>query len=261
MSREIERSAALYYHELARTTPINDSDEERRLVYRWKRYKDAAARDALLRAHLRFVVKVARKFSRDPDILPDLIAAGNIGYIKALDKFDLTQKTRFLTYASWWIQEEIFKELYSSNSLVHVPVHRQKAQRKKAKAFQKALAEHGPEASEVRRMDPGTPEGMTVNLDVLRDCAEDNPMRTPGAFETQATSARLRKAISSLPPREQTVLNLYYGIKDDRRNLVQIAAILSMSPERVRQIKLSGEKQLRTTLERSHSILSSRDAY
>lgn len=257
----MDRSASLYYNEIARTTPINDPDEERRLIYQWKRYKNIAARNALLHSHLRFVVKVARRFSKDPGLLPDLIAAGNVGFIRALEKFELSKKTRLLTYAGWWIQEEIFKELYGSNSLVHVPVHRQKAQRKKAKSFQKALAEYGPDAAEVRHMDPGTPEGVTVALDVLRESEEDDPLRTPVSFEARAVNSKLREAIASLPTREQTVLNLYYGIKDDKRNLVQIASILGMSPERVRQIKLNGEKQLRTTLERTHAILSSRDAY
>lgn len=255
------RSASLYYNEIARTTPINDPDEERRLIYQWQRYKNIAARDALLHSHLRFVVKVARRFTKDPDLLPDIIAAGNVGFVKALDKFDKSKKTRFLTYAGWWIQEEIYKELYGSNSLVHVPVHRQKANRKKAKIFQKALAEYGPDAAQVRGMDQGTPEGITVTLDVLRESEEDDPMRMPTSYEASAVNGKLRHAIASLPTREQTVLNLYYGIKDDKRNLVQIASILGMSPERVRQIKLSGEKQLRTTLERTHAILSSRDAY
>jgi RNA polymerase sigma factor (sigma-70 family) len=102
---------------------------------------------------------------------------------------------------------------------------------------------------------------VTVALDVLRDSADDDPYRTPTSFETSATSAKIRQAIASLPTREQTVLNLYYGIKDDKRNLVQIAAIMNMSPERVRQIKLSGEKQLRTTLVKSHAVCSSNDVY
>lgn len=261
MSQGLSRSTALYYSEIAKTHPVNDPDEERRLIQRWQRNKDKAARDAIVRAHLRFVVTMAKRRTRNPEKLQDLIAAGNLGLLKALDRFDLRRKTRFLTYAGCWIQEEMFKEEYSTSSLVHVPTHRQKAQRKQAKAYQRALMVHGPDAHEVRQMDPGVPEGTTVPLDLLRETAEDDETRTPFSCESDDARLRLRRAIATLPHREQTVLNLYFGTKDEPRNLVRIATMMGMSPERIRQIKLSGVKLLKTVLTESAASFAPTEAF
>ncbi len=280
MPQVLNRSVTLYYDEIGRTTPVSDPDEERRLILRWQKHKDAKARDILLKGHLRFVVKLARKRTKDHDRLQDLIAAGNLGLVKALDKYDLTRRppTRFLTYAGWWIQKEMLDNDYATSTLVHVPTHRQKAQRKKAKAFQLALQKHGP-TPQTTSLNPGYPEGMTVALDELRDVIEnrryfDESHKVPGWVsendialmsesmrETTDTDRVLRLAISHLPPREQTVLNLYFGVKDDPRNLVQIAALLEMSPERVRQIKIAGVKQLKDVLADRHAVTSPCDAY
>jgi len=247
MHSETNRIAELYYADLAKTHPVSP-DEERRLISRWKRHKDIRARNALIRSHLRFVVVMARRYNRDPDRLPDLIAAGNLGLLKALDRFDLSRRTRFLTYAGMWIQAEILKEEYDASTLVYVPTHRKKAQHKKARAFQRAVAEYGPEAYQVRQMDPGLPEATTIAIDALRDAAEPDRSRTPAEVETDEARVRLRHAIATLPPREQTVLNLYYGMKDSPRNMVQIATLLDMSPERVRQLKMGGVRQLKQRL-------------
>lgn len=263
MVNSLCRSASLYFSELAQTTPVSDPQEERRLIQRWQKHRDIVSRDTIVRSHLRFVVTVARKRSHDPDRLPDLIAAGNIGLLKALDKYDLKRKppTRFLTYAGWWVQKEVADEDYATSSLVHVPTHRQKAQRKQAKAFQKALLEHGPEAAAVQTMNPGNPEGITYSIAThpgLPDFGDDcQPLM---AIDTTSSNVFLRNAISQLPLREQTVLNLYFGMKDEPRNLVQIAAILGMSPERVRQIKISGTCQLKDAL-KEQSVEASCDAY
>ena len=273
MTQALNRSITLYYAEVGRTNPVSDPDEERRLIARWQKNKDPVARDTLLKGHLRFVVKMARKRTRDPQKLEDLIAAGNLGLVKALDRYDLYRRppVRFLTYAGSWINKEMLDNDYATSTLVHVPTHRQKTQRKKARQFQQAVQEHGPSSGKANRLDPGTPEGLTVSLDVLREepnsrrftCVSDNDLVMMSDTPREAVGADLilRRAIDRLPPREQTVLNLYYGIKDDSRNLVQIAALLEMSPERVRQIKISGVKQLKDILASRHAVTASSDAY
>ena len=261
MKDGLSRSIVVYYSEISRTNPVNDPGEERRLILRWQKHKDLMARDTLIKSHLRFVVTLAKKRTRNSEKLQDLIAAGNLGLLKALDRFDLRKKVRFLTYASCWIQEEMFKEDYATTSLVHVPTHRQKAQRKKARQFQQALAQHGPDASSVQALDPGVPEGATIDIETLRDTYEEDPARTQVLYETDDANRRLRHAIGGLPDREQTVLNLYYGIKDEPRNLVQIGSFLGMSPERVRQIKIAGMRLLKETLANKHAVTASCDAY
>jgi len=262
METHVAHSATLYFGDIAKTVPIVDKQKERRLISQWQQKQDRAARDKLVQSHLRFVVTLARKRSRDPDRLPDLIAAGNIGLIKAVDKYDLKRKPapRFLTYAGWWIQKEIADEDYATSSLVHVPTHRQKAQRRHAKEFQKAVQTEGPDSPKLRKLNPGVPEGVTITMDVLQETADDDPNSTPATYNTLRSNHLLRRVIGELPPREQTVLNLYFGTKDDPRNLVQIAAILGMCPERVRQIKISGVSLLRDLLE-TRAISASHDVY
>jgi RNA polymerase primary sigma factor len=280
MNLGLSRSVVLYYEELARTIPV-DPDEERRLIHRWQRSKDYAARDTLLRGHLRFVVTLAKKRTRDPDRLQDMIAAGNLGLIKALDRFDLKRRPpiRFLTYAGWWINKEILDNDYATSSLVHVPTHRQKAQRKKTKEYHQAMLRHGPDAKKTRRLQPSLPEGSTVSLDLLREAIEDRRYFNESDWagrqitesdvttlthvipETAKADGTVRCAIGLLPPRTQTVLNLYYGIKDDPRNHVQIAALLDMSPERVRQLKIAGIKQLREIMAKHHGVATPDDVY
>jgi RNA polymerase sigma factor (sigma-70 family) len=257
----MSRATALYFADIAKTTTVSDPQEERRLILLWQKHRDIKARDTIVQGHLRFVVAVARKRSKDPDRLSDLIAAGNIGLLKALDKYDLDRKppTRFLTYAGWWVQKEIADEDYATSSLVHVPTHRQKAQRKQAREFQRALQEHGPEDSPP--MDPGTPEGVTVSFgDPGTVEPSYSPSGSAACHDRLKMNATIRKLIDTLPIREQTVLNLYHGAKDEPRNLVQIAEIMTMSAERVRQIKIHGTKLLGEALAR-HGIKALADVY
>lgn len=276
MNQALSRSLSLYYSEIGRTNPVSDPEEERRLIRLWQTRRDKLAQRQLLDGHLRFVVTMARKRSKDPARLEDLIAAGNLGLVKALDRYDLNRRppVRLLTYASSWINKEMLDNDYTS-SLVHVPTHRQKAQRKQAKAYRAALLKHGHDSAVAKRLNPGLPEGSTVSLDQLRQSIEDR--RTPSGLDRSLTShdhgamtfvpsdaadsnKALRHAIAELPPREQTVLNLYYGIKDEPRNFAQIASLLEMSSERVRQIKISGMKLLKEMLGQ-RAVLEPSDAY
>jgi RNA polymerase sigma-32 factor len=258
----ISRSVARYYAEVAKTNPVHNSEEERRLILRWQRYKDKAARDAIINSHLRFVVTLARRKTKNTERLQDLIAAGNLGLVKAVDKYDLARRpiVRFLTYAGWWIQKEMLDEDYATSSLVHVPTHRQKAHRKQMKEFRHLLMKKGPEDKRVQKMDPGEPEGTTIPITEL---FEDLFTEVGEITSTEVTHADslLRQAINQLSSREQTVLNLYFGIKDEPRNLIQIAGLLGVSPELVRLIKVDALEQLKQVLAQAHRVTEVRDAY
>lgn len=283
MPQSLNRSIELYYSEIGRTNPIKDINEERRLIFNWQKYKDTSARDALLQSHLRFVVTMARRRTKNPEQLEDIIASGNLGLVKALDRYDLSRRpaVRFLTYAGAWINKEMLDNDYTTSSLVRIPTHRQKAQRKQAKAFRKVLLEFGPDSTEVHNCPDSIPEGRTVDLEDIREVIEnrryfirdgnrtaarnitDNDLlrMSHSMYEFTHTDQILRDTIQQLPVREQTVLNLYYGIKDEPRNLVQIAALLEISPERIRQIKISGVKLLKELLVSQHAVAAPTDAY
>lgn len=277
MTQAMTRSAAAYFQEIAGLVPVTDPQVERRLIERWQKKRDVKARETLVQSHLRFVIAVARKRTRDPERLQDLIAAGNIGLLTAADKYDLTRRPapRFLTYAGWWVQKEIADEDYATTTVVHVPTHRQKAQRKAAKVYQRTAQALGPDAKQLKKLDPGCPEGQSVSLDELLDTSPDalrDVWSKNHADQAQAEWSDahgregghdeqvLRRAISNLPAREGTVLNLYFGVKDEPRNFAEIANILDMCPERVRQIKLNGVKLLKEEISR-HPLLQPTDIF
>lgn len=255
MSYELDRSAKLYYEDISKV-PILTAEEERKLITLWKKKKDIKARDQVLKSCLRFVVSIARKHTKDPNRLPDLIAAGNVGLMNALDRFDVKKKFRFLTYAAWWIAESIHRETYAANP-VHIPTHRQKAQRKAAKEYAQALAKQGPESESLKALNPGLPDATAVALELLGDVAGDSKNN----ITNKQADKLLRKAIENLSTREQTVLYLYFGLKDTSRNLGQIARLLDMSPERIRQIKIAAVKALRDILAKQHNVKSVQDIY
>jgi len=260
MGNTVCRTSAAYYAEVARAPTIDDPDEEKHLLRRWQEKHDTKARDAIVQTHLKFVVQQAHKRTKDPEAVKDFIAAGNLGLLKAADRFDTRRKPyiRFLTYAGWWVYEEMSNQDYTSSSLVHVPAHRQKAQRRAAREFRAALQEHGPEHARVRDMDPGHPEGVVTTLDAARNTCDAREPTT--AYGMERLRFLVRHGIAQLPVREQTVLNLYFGVKDEPRNLVQIADLMGMCPERVRQIKINGMQLLQDVL-KSDVKLSLEDAY
>lgn len=260
MGINASRTSATYYADIARTPLIDDPEEEKRLLKRWQEKGDVRARDAIVQTHLRFVVKMAHRRTKDPEAVKDFIAAGNLGLLKAADKFDWKRKPyiRFLTYAGWWIYEEMSNQDYTSATIVHVPAHRQKAQRRLAREYRVAIQENGPEF--VQDMNPGLPEGVVVPIENARHAADAPEEEPESQYEAERLRALVREGIDRLPSREQTVLNLYFGVKDEPRNLVQIAKMMNMCPERVRQIKINGMQMLHKVLQ-NRVKLTQDDAY
>jgi RNA polymerase primary sigma factor len=262
MQTNTSRISSMYYAEIARSPLVENAQEERRLLRRWQQQKDVAARDAIIKTHLRFVVGMAHKRTKDPEAVKDYIASGNVGLLKAADKFDCNRRPyiRFLTYAGWWVYKEMSDQDYTTSTLVHVPAHRQKTQRRQAREFRAATQEHGPEDANVQAMNPGLPEGVVTTMEAARHIASEPEAEPASSYSADRTRMLIRESIARLPPREQTVLNLYFGIKDEARNLVQIANIMCVSAELVRQIKINGMTLLQTDL-KERVGLTSKDVY
>lgn len=266
MGATTERVSAAYYAEISRTDsdPVLDPSEERSLLRAWQEDGDVSARDRVVTTHLRFVVKQAHRRTKDPEAVKDYIAAGNLGLLEAADRFNWRRRPyiRFLTFAGWWILKETSEFDYSSSTVVHVPPHRQKEQRRNARAYKAAVNEHGPDSAIVRGLDPGHREGVTVPMpdrgtkrrfdpgnDLPIAITEKPPSRkVESDCDARRIQAALRLAIAGLPPREQTVLNLYFGVKDEPRNMRQIAAMMGISDEWVRELKIRGVQRLHEAL-------------
>ncbi len=251
--------SSLYYNEISRAPMVDDPEEERRLIRRWQKSGDTKARDAIVQSHLRFVVKQAHKKTRDPEAVKDYIAAGNLGLLRAIEpgRFDPDRKPyiRFLTYAGVWVYKEMMDQDYASNSLVHVPTHRQKEQRRKAHAHTQAALKHGANSEQAKATEFVRHADLVVTIDSVDDAELDNDAELANQFHQQQLRETLEGALSRLPPREALILRLHFGVKDEPRNLVQIAKMMSMTPERVRQIKVQGLQLLRAQLQTTDASL------
>jgi RNA polymerase primary sigma factor len=213
----------------------------------------------------------ARKISKKPAHIQRLVSAGNVGLIIALDKFDLKIKTRFLTYAAWWIRKEMFDEIHRSN-IVHIPSHRQKAHHKAQRYGVYECVHCNVRIDNLQYLEE-TPIPSCTEIDhefVLTD-SDDAISRVSSLdgvvisdeqdIETETidtdTSILLRKVLRKLPIRHRDlfiVLQYYNVAQEERRteakSLPQLSQITGITPERVRQIKEKVLREARKELSR-----------
>ena len=256
---QISRSLARYHQELSAINPGMDADTEFGLILRWQQHQDEAAKKSLLEAHLRFVIKRAKRYAGTKQQLEEYIAAGNLGLLEALNRYDVNRvpRWRFLTYAAFWIENVIHNSRYGEVS-VHVPVYRQKAQRKAAKLHAQQSAELGL-AAELEA--PPAPEGLTVHLETILTEPGKNVktelnttlfLLQRDADEKSGISGILLQQLQSklirLPAQEQSVISMYFGLKDEPRTDNQIANFLFLTTEQVRQVRITGLERLRRFL-------------
>lgn len=233
-----------YYKEVGRTKMLTPT-EERKLYMKYKRSKNIKARDALVHNCLRQVVKIARQYSRDPDTVKDLISAGNLGVLNALDRYDPTRNTRFLSYATYYIKLYIREELYDSG-LVNMPRWRQKAVRKvnrvKSSAAREGRQVNDDELCEATELSKTQLERLKVDHFCFPSIENVPPPHEKPEADQSAIDAEtkgfLDAALKTLGVKESFVLRAYYGYIDEPWSLRQIAGVLGVSSERVRQIKM-----------------------
>jgi RNA polymerase primary sigma factor len=226
-----------------------------------------AAKNELIKANLRLVVKFALKYNKSRLHLLDLIQEGNIGLIKAVNKFDYHRGCKFSTHAVWWIRQTILRAITNQSPMVRLPVHLaetihklKRTQRSiSAKQSRTANLEGIAEEMEIsqdiiRRLPDLTGEPVSLHSPVkgkkdgcLADFIKDETV--PGIFDTvvkQSLAEQLRKILATLTPREERVLRLRFGIgeKDDH-TLNEISRDFSLTSERIRQIEAKALGKLR----------------
>lgn len=198
-------------------------------------------RDKLIEGALRFVIKVAKDYARqarglnyETDVLKSLISAGNLGLLVAVDRFDLSMGTRFLTYAAWWIREKIREELDNSG-LVRVPAYRQKALRLRRRMGE--TVEH--DAAYIL-----LESSSSIDVSQSDDQLERNLVNTYGSDMVHSALTEL-----GFRGRDRYIVLAYFGVREEPKNLRQISSRLNLSSERVRQIKQDVLTQLKDHLE------------
>ena len=240
-------------------------EEEVELAQRIKK-GDQEALEKLTRANLRFVVSVAKQYQNQGLSLPDLINEGNLGLIKAAEKFDETRGFKFISYAVWWIRQSILQALAEQSRIVRLPLNQVGSLNKINKAFSKFEQEHErkPSAEELadtldlpadKVADTLRVSGRHVSVDAPFVDGEDNSLLdvlvnsdSPNADRSliqESLAKEISRALTTLTERESAIVKLFFGIGCQEMTLEEIGERFGLTRERVRQIKEKAIRRLR----------------
>ena len=258
-----------YLQEIGRVDLIT-AEEEVELARKIKE-GDLKALDRLTKANLRFVVSVSKQYQNQGLSLPDLINEGNLGLIKAAQRFDETRGFKFISYAVWWIRQSILQALAEQARIVRLPLNKIGIINKVNKAFAELEQELGrtptiDELAEVleisetdvkysisnsgRHISMDAPlkegdEGSSSMYDVLQNPESNNPEKD---LIAESLRSEIERSLSTLKLREADVIRLYFGLGDQPpMTLAEIGLRFDLTRERVRQIKEKGIRKLKNT--------------
>ena len=253
-----------YLQEIGREEMIS-AEEEVELAQRIKK-GDHKALERLTKANLRFVVSVAKQYQNQGLSLPDLINEGNLGLIKAAEKFDETRGFKFISYAVWWIRQSILQAIAEQSRIVRLPLNQVGSVNKINRMLSKFEQENERRPS-LEEISEGTnlpeekvDEAMSANtrhvsvdapfsesdegslLDVL---INDNSPMADKQLVKESLQAEIKQALSILNERERNVIEAFFGINSPEMTLEEIGVKYGLTRERVRQIKEKAIRRLR----------------
>jgi RNA polymerase primary sigma factor len=263
---KVDEGALALYLEDIKNHPLLTRAEEAELARRI-REGDQLALEKLVRSNLRFVVSVAKKYQNLGMTLPDLIAEGNVGLVRAAQKFDETKGVKFISYAVWWIRQAILKALAENSKTFRLPINRattlNKISKKEAELTQKLGREPKPEevaaamemdVEEVRKLMNVSRKSLSLDAPLFEGeektlfsyLSDDDTLDPEEQTFESARAKEIRETLDSLAPREAKIVKLYYGLDgNEPLTLREIGSIFNLSRERIRQIKERAIERLR----------------
>ncbi|MBP1466935.1 sigma-70 family RNA polymerase sigma factor [Candidatus Chloroploca sp. M-50] len=288
----VEDSVQLYLHEIGQVALLT-AVEERELAMQITRGKEARmrinnedyrngrerfqleqdvargedARRKLIQANLRLVVSVAKKYIGSPMAFMDLVQEGNIGLMRAVEKFDYTKGNRFSTYATWWIRQAVTRSIAEQSRLIRLPVHlsesivhlRRAIYRLEQQLEREPTADElahalGMSLRKVKRLLQASTQPVSLEQPLnnesegrVSEVLADESLETPIEIAAQnMLHAELNAALNDLPERERKILQLRYGLLDgQRRTLEEVGVAFGITRERTRQIEAEAMRRLR----------------
>ena len=271
-SRKDENCLSLYFKEIGKI-PLLTPEEELACAFE-AATGDVKAKERLFNANLRFVVKVAKRYQNRGLPLEDLISEGNIGLMKAIDKFDPQKGNRFISYAVWWIRQAVMSALRDKASMIRIPRGVAVKLEKIDEVRQELKRELGWEpdldqiAERLRMTTRHLSELLTVNRRTISledqafrdsdleigDVIEDKETRSPDEqFIDHSLAADINKTLQKLNDREIQILEYRFGLNGkEKKSLQQVAEIFHITKERIRQLEMKAVRKVRMV--RSHYL-------
>ncbi len=264
---KVNDSVKIYLREIGKV-PLLTAQQETELAKRIAAGDEQAKQD-LIQANLRLVIAIAKRYAGRGMPFLDLIQEGNMGLIKAVDKFDYTKGFKFSTYATWWIRQAIARAIADQARTIRIPVHMVETIYKITRAQRQLVQELGREptaeeisdrlegalsADRIREIQRINQEPVSLETPIgeeddshLGDFLEDKEVETPNEYTTKSLlKDELYEVMSDLTEREQKVLKLRYGLEDNHpRTLEEVGKEFNVTRERIRQIEAKAIKKLR----------------
>ena len=261
----IDDPVRMYLKEIGKV-PLLDADRELLLAQRMSE-GDEAAKMELVEANLRLVVSIAKRYVGKGMFFLDLIQEGNLGLMKAVEKFDYTKGYKFSTYATWWIRQAITRAIADQARTIRIPVHMVETIHKVSRVSRQLLQERGHEATaeEIADVIGMSPEKVREIMKIAQDpvsletpigeeedshlgdfIPDDDSPAPADAASYALLREQLCEVLHTLTPREEHVLKLRFGLDDGRtRTLEEVGKEFNITRERIRQIEAKALRKLR----------------
>ncbi|MBI5727132.1 MAG: sigma-70 family RNA polymerase sigma factor [Ignavibacteriales bacterium] len=267
-----DQSLDRYFQEIGKVSLLTPDDEIE--LARKIKTGDQGAKERLVKANLRFVVSVAKQYQNQGLPLGDLINEGNLGLIKAAERFDETRGFKFISYAVWWISQSILQAISEKSRMVRLPLNKESDIRKILDAYNDLEQELEREPTPVelaQRLEMDVKEvadilkssGRHVSVDApfaqgeensLLDVLQNDKLPSPDQIlMSESLKTDIERALSTLTEREAEVIRLYFGLnRDHSMTLEEIGERFNLTRERVRQIKEKSIRRLRHASRSKH---------